>query len=99
MEQYKYQEIMSNIRHYSNLRFAMLTVFIAITGGLLTVAYSKSIEISAQILCFNILSFAGVWVSIVFLIFEIALNIYLSGLWSELDADSSLYRHPIRNGW
>jgi hypothetical protein len=73
----------------------MLTVFIAITGGLLTVAYSNSIEISAQILCFNILSFAGVWVSIVFLIFEIALNIYLSGLWSELDADSSLYRHPI----
>lgn len=95
MEQYKYQETMANIRHYSNLRFAMLTVFVAITGGLLTASYSESIKVDATILGMNIIRAAGIWISLVFFIFEVALNIYLAGLWEEIGNTTSKYRKPI----
>lgn len=95
MEQYKYQEAMANIRHYSNLRFAMLTVFVAITGGLLTASYSESIKVGTTIFGINIIRAAGIWISVVFLVFEVALNIYLAGLWVEVDNTTSTYRKPF----
>jgi hypothetical protein len=36
----EYTEVNSNIRHYSSLRFAILTVFFAATGGLASVAFN-----------------------------------------------------------
>ena len=92
MEQYKYQEVMANIRHYSNLRFAMLTVFVAITGALLGVSYSDAITIETTVFSINIIKFAGIWVSLVFFIFEVALNIYLAGMWGEIGNTTASYR-------
>lgn len=95
MEQYKYQETMANIRHYSNLRFAMLTVFVAITGGLLTASYSESIKVTTTICGMNIIRVTGIWISVVFFIFEIALDIYLAGLWHEIGNTTSTYRNAL----
>jgi len=89
----KYQETMALIRHYSALRFAMLTVFTVITGGLLSAAHSPALQIDENIFCINVIRFAGIWISLVFLIFEIALNVYLAGLWSEASHSSSMYRN------
>jgi hypothetical protein len=36
----EYTEVNSNIRHYSSLRFAILTVFFGATGGLASVAFN-----------------------------------------------------------
>lgn len=36
----EYSEINQNIRHYSSLRFAIITVFLAATGGLASVAFN-----------------------------------------------------------
>lgn len=95
MQPYEYQETMANIRHYSNLRFAMLTVFVAITGGLLAAHYSESITVDSTVFGMNIIRVAGIWISIVFFIFEVALNIYLAGLWTEIGNTTSKYRKPI----
>lgn len=95
MEQHEYQETMANIRHYSNLRFAMLTVFVAITGGLLAANYSESFKVDTAVFGMNIIRVAGIWISIVFFIFEVALNVYLAGLWSEIGNIKSNYRKPI----
>jgi hypothetical protein len=95
MDAYKYQETMANIRHYSNVRFAMLTVFVAITGGLLSVAYSPTITVSTTLWSVNLLNLAGMWVALVFLVFELALNIYLAGLWATLGADAHRFRKPV----
>src|SRR5918911_4054102 len=35
----EYSEANSNIRHYSSLRFAILTVYFAVLGGLIAVAF------------------------------------------------------------
>lgn len=93
MEQYQYQEVMANIRHYSNLRFAMLTVFVAITGGLLTTSYTTGIKIDTTLFGMNIIRIAGLWISLVFLIFEVALDIYLAGSWTEIGNTASSYRN------
>lgn len=92
MEASKYQETMALIRHYSALRFAMLTVFTVITGGLLSAAHSPELHIQESIFGIHVIRFAGIWIALVFLIFEIALNVYLSGLWSEAGHKQSSYR-------
>jgi hypothetical protein len=38
----EYEDLSSNMRHHSNLRFAQLTLFVAATGGLIGVVFSKS---------------------------------------------------------
>jgi hypothetical protein len=38
----EYQDLSSNLRHHSNLRFAQLTLFVAVTGGLIGVIFAKS---------------------------------------------------------
>ena len=95
MQPHEYQETMANIRHYSNLRFAMLTVFVAITGGLLAANYSGTITVDSTIFGINIIRVVGIWISIVFFIFEVALNIYLADLWTEIGNTTSNYRKPI----
>jgi hypothetical protein len=40
----EYKEIGANLRHYSNLRFANLTLYTAISGALLSVAYESLSE-------------------------------------------------------
>lgn len=95
MEGIKYQESMALIRHYSALRFAMLTVFTVITGSLLSAAHSPELHIQESIFGIHVIRFAGAWIALVFLIFEMALNIYLAGLWKEASHANSIYRHGI----
>ena len=38
----EYEDLSGNLRHHSNLRFAQLTLFVAATGGLISVVFSKS---------------------------------------------------------
>ncbi len=91
------------IRHYSALRFAMLTVFVAITAIILNAYFSsdttaKDVTVSVPLLSYpvHLINIIGVWVSIVFLTFEIALNFYLGGLWSQVP---SISPKPIYRRW
>lgn len=78
------------IRHYSALRFAMLSVFTLITGGLLSAKYSTDFTGHDVHVCLwlignvHIFNLIGSWVAAVFLVFEVALNFYLCGLWKQL---------------
>jgi hypothetical protein len=42
----EYEDLSSNLRHHSNLRFAQLTLFVAVTGGLISVVFAKSPALS-----------------------------------------------------
>lgn len=42
----EYKEIGANLRQYGNMRFAQLTLFVAVTGGLLAVLFSKDTSLS-----------------------------------------------------
>lgn len=42
----EYKEIGANLRQYGNMRFAQLTLFVAVTGGLLAALFSKDSSLS-----------------------------------------------------
>jgi len=69
-----YKEANTLARHYSNLRFANLTVFLAITFGLLTVVSSKDalnwLKLGSTI--------TGVIVAILFFTTESGINAYIN---------------------
>jgi len=44
----EYMDASSNVRHWSTLRFAQLTIYIALMGGLLNIIYGKSGSLSIQ---------------------------------------------------
>jgi hypothetical protein len=44
----EYMDASSNVRHWSTLRFAQLTIYIALMGGLLNIIYGKSSPLSFQ---------------------------------------------------
>ena len=62
----EYEDLSSNLRHYGTLQFAQLTVFIAITAGLLSVVFrsDNSIPSLAEIA----LKLAGLFISALFLV-------------------------------
>ncbi len=64
----EYTEVNINIRHYSNLRFAQLTIFLALTGGLVSVIFTKLTNEQATLK--NCLEFAGVFTTIMFWLIE-----------------------------
>jgi len=70
----QYKEANTLVRHYSNLRFANLTVFLAITFGLLTVVCNKEafhfLKVGSAI--------AGVIVAILFWATESGINTYIN---------------------
>jgi hypothetical protein len=66
----EYQEAASAMRHYGTIQFAALTVFIAITGGLIALLYSKSTDIPIPIR-FAIM-FGGLLISIFFFLIELS---------------------------
>ncbi len=84
-ENEKFKEILSNIRHYSALRFVMLTVFVAINGAMFTQFFNC--EFAARnpqaIVIFEI---GGGIISTVFFIFERALDHNLSNYWKTVEA-------------
>lgn len=74
----EYIEANNNRRHYSNLRFGMLTVFFAVLGGVGSVAFGI-VEIKTQ-LPLNVMRWAriaGFLFTLVFFSFEILLDLNL----------------------
>ncbi len=65
--EHEYMDASSNIRHWSTLRFAQLTIYIAITGGLLNVYFGRGPLPAVSAI---LLSIAGVLLSILFLILQ-----------------------------
>jgi hypothetical protein len=65
----EYAEVNQNLRHYGNMRFAQLTIFIALTGGLIVFVFTKLNPVSQLeiIIAFEVL---GIFISIMFLIIE-----------------------------
>lgn len=96
----KLAELMASIRHYSTLRFAMLTVYFGITSGLLM--KFSGLDFSKPHLEFlNLIPIAGGITTIAFFIFEHALNDNLSRLWKSIEKlvgkDDVLLNH--RQSW
>lgn len=67
----EYAEINLNIRHYSSLRFAIITVFFAATGGIASVAFNffgnDSANVKTMQLCARI---AGFLITLLFFQYE-----------------------------
>lgn len=72
---HEYTELSLTFRHYSALRFAVLTVYFGITGGLATVAFgvaqvsNPSLQVFAKV--------AGAVVGLAFFLLEVLIERYL----------------------
>lgn len=64
----EYKDLSDNMRHYANMRFAQLTIFVALTGGLIIVLFSKDAPDSP--LAKAILKVAGIFIAAMFWIME-----------------------------
>ncbi len=64
----EYTELNSHIRHYSNMRFAQLTIFLALTGGLIATVFTK-ID-SSRMLLRIFLDIVGLFLGVIFWIIE-----------------------------
>ncbi len=71
---YEYSEVNQNFRHYSNLRFAILSVFFAGAGLLFSIAFGP---INSTAYFRMLAKLGGLLITIVFFIFEHILNEYL----------------------
>lgn len=101
---FRLQELMANVRHYSNLRFAMLTVFFAVNGGLLMTFFDCDFAANHPGLGW-LFEAAGTLITLAFFIFEAALNSNLSKSWEAIsllvDSNDYLVRHrqPWKSRW
>jgi hypothetical protein len=64
----EYIDVSTNLRHWNTLRFAELTIFIAITGAMMNVVFGRSAELPRSFS--PLVKVAGVLVSILFLILQ-----------------------------
>lgn len=70
----EYDELTHAMRHYSSLRFAILTVFFAVIGGLIAISFNPTpanqfVQMSTR--------FGGLLATVVFAIYEYRLEVYL----------------------
>jgi hypothetical protein len=73
---HEYSELNQNFRHYSALRFAILTVYFAVIAGLASVAFGIT-KVTLDI--FNqAAKLGGLFVTLVFFVFEVILERYLT---------------------
>ena len=68
--QQEYSDLSTNMRHYGNMRFAQLTIFIAITGALLKFRFESNSSLPCVIK--QLVALGGLIISVVFLIMEIS---------------------------
>lgn len=71
-----YHEAICTYRHYSNLRFVMLPIFATLTGALLSPILGDQPEIKGTLIRY--IPTIGVWLTVVFLSLEIALDIIMT---------------------
>ena len=74
----EYAETLATIRHYSNLRFVVLTLFSVVTAGLFTAAFGTTVDnpilrARTQI----ILPAVGLVASFLFLVLEVSIDQYI----------------------
>lgn len=83
-ERDKFLENYANIRHYSTLRFVMVTAFVALNGGLLNLFFDcEFAEKNAEFVSF--FQWSGAILAGIFLIFERALDHNLSEFWNTVE--------------
>lgn len=82
---YKLTELLISIRHYSMLRFAILTVYFAVSGGLLVKFFDCSFSQHYPELLW-LFQVGGGTVTIAFFIYEIVLDDNLRRLWKSVAA-------------
>jgi hypothetical protein len=92
----EYTEALLSFRHYSNLRFAIFSVFIAITAALVSVLFGKDAiapgKVATALICI------GLWAAIVFLWIEITLDGYVTAFGDKalkINPGSHLAGRPI----
>jgi hypothetical protein len=75
----EYSEVNNNRRHYSNLRFAILTVFFAVVGGVASVAFGI-VEVKSPTSINIVLwsRFAGLVFTLTFFSFEVLCEFNIS---------------------
>lgn len=83
LEDRKLAELMNSIRHYSTLRFAMLTVYFAVTGGFLVKFFDCDFSVRYPEL-HGLFQIAGSLVTAAFFIFEVVLDDNLRKLWGAV---------------
>jgi hypothetical protein len=75
----EYSEVNNNIRHYSALRFAIFTVYFAVIGGIVSIAFgffeNKTGNSELTKLCARI---GGFLISLLFLVLEVNCEQYLT---------------------
>ena len=84
-ERDKFLEILSNIRHYSALRFAMLTVFVAMNGALFTQFFNCEFA-SNNPDAITLFKIGGSILALIFFTFERALDHNLAHYWDTIKA-------------
>jgi hypothetical protein len=73
----EYLDASANMRYYGNARFAILTLFIAITAGLFTAIFGDQVHLAATLKAF--LKLGGVLLAIAFCIMEERATRYYRG--------------------
>lgn len=81
-----YSEVMLSIRHYSNLRFAMLTVFVAATAALIAASFGTEVLPAADTTLRVAFHFAGLVLTVAFFWLEVVLDSYLKAFSKVADA-------------
>jgi hypothetical protein len=71
---YEYLDASNNVRHHGNLRFAQLTLFSALTGGLMAVVFGRQPPLPVLIL--SALKGFGCLISVCFFVMERRTGIY-----------------------
>ena len=84
-ERDKFLEMFTNIRHYSALRFAMLTVFVAMNGGLMTQFFNCAFA-NNNPEALGLFKIGGAILAIIFFTFERALDHNLVHYWDAIKA-------------
>jgi hypothetical protein len=92
----EYTEALLSLRHYSSLRFAIFSVFIAITAALVSVLFGKDAIDAPRVR--TALQALGLWTAFVFLWIEITLDGYVTAFGEKALAicpDSHLAGRPV----
>lgn len=66
--QEEYKDLSENMRHYANMRFAQLTIFVAITGGL--AAWFDNARSASDPDVMIVIAVVGTFIALVFLVME-----------------------------
>ena len=97
LKQDELKELGSQIRHYSNLRFAILTVFFAFLGGAITIGTSLQQQSVNEFYIISV-KIAGLLGTIVFWYFEWRLASFLENYEARADEIEKQLKYQVYSG-